>query len=109
MAKSSQFAPKESVRDMLVRMSNEATQEFDLPSGIKCHINFFSGKKARIAQEIATNNNGVDEDLLWGAIISECCLFNGEKLIAEDISLLNGIDYMVILGKLGGVQSTEDK
>lgn len=111
MTKSSQFTTKETVQDLLRRKAKESTEEFTLPhSGITCHISYLNGKKARMCQEIATKGSEVDEDLLWAAMIAESCLFNGEKLVAEDVdALLHALDYMTIVGKLGGAQSAESK
>ena len=102
---------KETVLELLKRKSQSGYEEFDLPiSGITVKINFFSAKTARMCQEIAQSGDSVNEDLLWGAMIAESCVFNGEKLIAEDIiQYLHGVDYMHLLGKLSGVESVEGK
>lgn len=103
-------AKTESVVELLRRKQQEANEEIILPkSGIKCQISFFSAKKARKAQEIGTSGDKVNEELIYSAMIAESCTFNGEKLIPEDIlELLPGMDFMTLVGKLGGASPAEE-
>ena len=109
----------ESVSDFLARKAKESIETFDLPSGLKCRMTFFSAKKAMMAQKIAQSGQGgnasINEDLLYGAMIAESCEFsvngkNWEKMIGEDIpNKLPGMDFMHLQGKLGGVSLEEEK
>lgn len=102
-------AKTETVLELLKRKQQEANEEFDLPSGLKCQMTFLSAKKARQAQEIGTSGDKADEMLIFAAMMAECCTFNGEKLIAEDIKEhLPGIDFMFLMGKLGGATSANE-
>jgi len=88
-----------------------ASKEFTLPdSGLSVVMTFFSAKKARLAQEIATNGDSVDQNMMIAAMIAETCTFNGEKLAAEDIlESMPGTDFMFLQGKLVGSDLLESK
>lgn len=103
-------AKTETVLELLRRKQSEANEEFVLPSsGITCKMSFFSAKKARKAQETGVFGDKVDEDLIFAAMISESCTFNGETMNPHDIlDLLPGLDFMTIQGKLGGATSPSE-
>ena len=107
-------AKTETVLELLKRKKTEGIGEFILPvSGITCVMSFFSTKTARDCQEIATSGTGenakMNEELMYAAMASESCTFNGEKMLGEDIILyLHGIDFLTIQGKLAGASSQED-
>lgn len=105
---------KETLGEYLKRKSNESVEEFELPSGMMCRMEFFSTKKAKLCQKISTKGEGVnasmDEDLMYAAMVAETCEFQApgsnlwERMIAENIDgLLPGMDYMMLQGKLSGV------
>jgi len=103
----------ESLSDYLKRKSVEGNAEFDLPSGLKCRMTYFNGRKALKMKEIVGDK--IDDDLALGALIHLCCEFSTDgvvwsKIIPEDApELLQGFDYTTLLGKLQGISLEESK
>ncbi len=94
----------ETVREFIERKRKEASEEFELPSGLMCQLSYFSARDAQISQKMAQSSGGdLSEEMLMNSMIASSCSFNGEKLTAEEISMLPGMDFMVLQGKLAGV------
>jgi hypothetical protein len=114
MAKSTGVTAKnETLTEYLKRKVLEANKEFDLPSGLKCRVTYFSGAKALRMNEITGDSK--DNMLAMGAIINLCCEFSHDgvtwsRIIPEEANeLLHGADYSMVLEKLDGTSSAEGK
>jgi hypothetical protein len=112
MAKSTGVTAKnESVTEFLKRKAAAGSTEFDLPSGLKCRVKYFSGKDAVMLTKIADGR----EELATGALINVCCEFStdGEvwsKLIPDEAEeLLHGADFVAVMEKLQGTSSEAGK
>jgi hypothetical protein len=106
-------AMNETLAEYLKRKASEGNEEFDLPSGLRCRMTYFNGRKALKMKEIVGEK--VDDDLALGALIHLCCEFStdGEvwsRIIPEDApELLQGFDYTTLLGKLQGISLEESR
>lgn len=105
---------KQPVRDILRSAKEKGfLEEFPLPTNkdVTVTVKFYSTREAITGQKMAASGNNVNEELLQASMVSESCLFNGEKLTPEEIlELVHGIDFMTLLGKLtGAVDSQESK
>lgn len=77
----------------------DGSVQFTLPSGVVCVKSRFTAKQSKQCMKMAGGN----EDQMMDAIISETCTFDGKKIFMDEIEDMDGMDYLMVLGKLSGV------
>lgn len=98
--KKSVTSATETLGQFISRQLEDGSEEFNLPSGAVCVKQRFTARDSKRCIKIS----GSDEDLMMDAIIAETCTFDGKKITMEDIPEMDGMDYMLLLGKLSGVR-----
>lgn len=92
---------EDTVEQFISKKLEDGSEQFTLPSGAVCVRKKFTARDSKKCIKICAG----DEDKMMDAIIAETCTFNGKKIIMEDIDdTMDGMDYMILLGKLSGVQ-----
>ena len=85
-------------KDTDVRIHNDGSKEFTLPSGSVAIIKPFKFRHIQEAQRLAGSNT---EDFL-PAIIAITTTINGKPVVMEDVIDMNGWDGIELMGKFSG-------
>lgn len=81
-----------------VKIHNDGTKEFTLPSGKVAKIMPFKFKHIQEAQKIA----GDDTSNMMAALIAITTTIDEKKLVMEDVIEIEGWDGLALMGKFSG-------